>query len=414
MAAGAAEPGPTRPELVISCYDSPENPDYGGGGALVVAELARRLTSDYRVTVVSGSFPGVRDPGVPQVTYRFLPVHRFGPRVGQLLFHVGLWWAARRLPHAVWLESFTPPFSTSFLPWATRSPVVGLAQMLSGQDMTQRYHLPFTAVERVGLRQYDDVVTLNAVDAELVEQCHPGCRVRVIPNAVRPPRRPAEPDGGGQYLLYLGRIDVGQKGLDLLLEALSRSDCGLPLRIAGRGTHAEESRLRQLIEATGHPVELLGHVDGEQKEEVLRGACALVMPSRFETFGLCALEAMAHGRPVICFDLPRLAWTQDAALRVPPFDVQALATALDQVAGDRQLRVRLGERGAAIAALHGWEQLADSYRHVLAEVRAAGRRRPGPLAGLGRLAALRHRPGLSAVTRTARAPRESHLRGRAH
>ena len=174
------------------------------------------------------------------------------------------------------------------------------------------YHLPFRHVERFGLGHYRNVVVLNAVDAETVRSSGIRTRAWVIPNAVEPPLEPVEADGAGGYLLYLGRIDVAQKGIDLLLHALARSGCTLPLKIAGRGTPAQERCLAQLLHDVGCRVETVGHVTGVAKARLLRHAAAVIIPSRFETFGLSALEAMSYGRPVVCFDLPRLAWTQDA------------------------------------------------------------------------------------------------------
>ena len=85
------------------------------------------------------------------VQYRQLPVGWAGPRGGQLLFHALLPFAAWRIPHDLWIESFTPPFSTSFLPLFSRARVVGFAQSLSGEEMWARYRLPFFLVERFGL-----------------------------------------------------------------------------------------------------------------------------------------------------------------------------------------------------------------------------------------------------------------------
>ena len=103
------------------------------------------------------------------VRYRYLPVNWAGPRAGQLLFHALLPLAARRIPHDLWIESFTPPFSTSFIPLFSPGPVVGFAQNLSGREMSQRYKFPFFLIERLGLRCYRDVVVLNPADAQLLE-----------------------------------------------------------------------------------------------------------------------------------------------------------------------------------------------------------------------------------------------------
>jgi hypothetical protein len=119
-AASAGAAGTAARHVVISSFDSPRNPRYGGGGAAVVEMIARWLAEHYEVTVVTAARRGgtvVRDG----VVYRQLPVGWAGPRAGQLLFHLLLPFAARRIPHDLWIESFTPPFSTSFLPLFSRA-----------------------------------------------------------------------------------------------------------------------------------------------------------------------------------------------------------------------------------------------------------------------------------------------------
>src|SRR5436305_13603765 len=117
----AAEP---RPHVVVSNYDDIGSPYYGGGGAVVVAQIARRLARDYDVTVYTGSYRRsgrslVRDG----VRYVFLPVGWAGPRGGQLLFLLLLPLVALVRRPAVWVESLTPPASASLLPLVARCPV---------------------------------------------------------------------------------------------------------------------------------------------------------------------------------------------------------------------------------------------------------------------------------------------------
>ena len=361
--------------IVISIFDSVDNPHYGGGGAWVVRRVAERLASQYEVTVVAAAFPGSR-PGVRRgVRYRYLPLGWAGPRAGQLLFHAALPFVVRTTPHDLWIESFTPPFSTSFVPAFTRRPVIGLIQFLSGGPMSARYHLPFHKVERCGLRLYGDVVTLNETDAEVVRAVNPAARVTVTGNGVDPPPEEEVAYGSGDYVLYLGRLDVTGKGLDLLLSAQARTRHPLPLLIAGTGPAADRTELRRL--AARHPgrVELLGAVHGQRKEQLLRDCAYLVMPSRFETFGLVALEAMSHGKPVIHFDLPQLRWTAGGAVRVAPFDDSALAREMDRLATDVNARYLLGCAARGVAESHRWDVVVDRYRELVSEVlsRAAGK-----------------------------------------
>ncbi len=361
-----------RPRLVISIYDDPGNPHYGGGGAVVVAELSARLADVYDVTVVSGSYRGSRGGRRAGVRLRYLPVGWAGARGGQLVFHALLPVAGLLVRHDVWVDSFTPPFSTSLLPHVTRRPVVGLVQMLSGEDMRARYRLPFDRVERRGLRWYRRLVVLNDADREIVSRLSPRAVVRVIPNGVEVPPEDELASEVGEHILFLGRIDVRQKGLDLLVAAHARAGTGLPLVIAGTGPSREVAALEALV-AGRDDVRVVGHVSGARKAELLRTCAFLAMPSRFETFGLSALEAMAWAKPVVHYDLPRLEWIPaDAAVRVGRLDEEHLARALRSLATDAGDRAARGRRARAHAEEHDWSVMATRYRSVLDGVLVGG------------------------------------------
>lgn len=148
---------------------------------------------------------------------------RAGPRAGQLLFLALLPLVARRIRHDLWLESFTPPFSTSFLPVTTGAPVVGIDQGRSAEALWRRYHIPFFLVERLGLRCYRHIVVMNAADGSVVRRLSPRADVQVIANGVDQRLLDENRLGTGRFILFLGRIDTWIKGLDLLLDAYDRS-----------------------------------------------------------------------------------------------------------------------------------------------------------------------------------------------
>ena len=368
--------GGGRPRIVLSTFDSTGNPFYHGGGAAVADLLARWLSGDYDITVVTAgrrAGAAVRDG----VRYRYLPVTWAGPRAGQLLFHAMLPSAARRIPHDLWIENFTPPFSASFLPLFSPAPVVGLAQNLCGREMWRRYRIPFFLIECLGLRCYRDVVVINAADAARVRRCSPAAAVHVIPDSVDLPR--VTGFGGGEHILFLGRVEVWEKGLDLLLPAYTRSGAAMPLLLAGGGTRAEERKLTGLLAAAGPGVRWLREVGGERKEDLLRRSAFVVMPSRHETFGLSALEGMAHGKPVLHFDLPSLRW-MEGDLRVPPGDLAALARGLRELAAGGPGRQELGRAAYRAAQRYSWDEAAGRYRALIREVlaRAAVAPESGP------------------------------------
>jgi glycosyltransferase involved in cell wall biosynthesis/O-antigen/teichoic acid export membrane protein len=359
-------PGPAARRVVISSFDSPGHPHYDGGGAVVVEMIARWLTGQFEVTVVTSGRRGgtvMRDG----VCYRQLPVARAGPRAGQLLFHALLPFVARRTPHDLWIESFTPPFSTSFLPLFSRARVVGFAQNLSGEEMSRRYRLPFFLVERFGLRFYRDVVVLNPADRAAIRRHSPAAAVRVIPNCVDLPFLDERRLGRGEYILFLGRIEIETKGLDLLLAAYERSGLAMPLLIAGSGTRREERRLANLLIATGGDVRWLGQVTGEHKQELLERSAFVMLPSRHEAFGLAALEGMSCGKPVVHFDLPTLRW-MDGDVRVPPADVGALADEMRDLADDETVRRELGRAAHAAARRFGPDETANRYRALVRQL----------------------------------------------
>jgi phosphatidylinositol alpha-mannosyltransferase len=347
----------------MSNYDSPGNPHYGGGGAVVVHEVASRLARDYEVVVYCAGYRGSGPERPGSVRYVFLPVGWAGPRGGQLVFQLLLFFVAMREHADMWIETFTPPVSASLLPIAFRGPVIGLVQMLSAADMTRRYKLPFQVIERRALRLYRNLIVLNEADRVTVRRYNRSARCLLIPNGAYRPEVPDEEFGQGAHLLFIGRIDVEQKGLDLLLRALSRHPAGLPLMIAGSGSRRDENRLRALADQTQVPVELVGRVGGQEKDRLLRQAACVVVPSRYETFCLSALEAMTYGKPVVCFDLPQLRWiSAGGAVRVPVGDVDALGRAVRDLVADPARRQRLGRVAFEASQAYDWEVIGDRYR----------------------------------------------------
>jgi glycosyltransferase involved in cell wall biosynthesis len=352
-----------REHIVISSFDSRGNPHYNGGGAVVVNMLARSLAPHFHVTVVTA---GRRRGTVMRdgVRYLQLPLAWAGPRGGQLLFHLLLPFAARRIRHDLWIESFTPPFSTSFLPLFSQGRVLGWAQTLSAAEMWSRYRLPFFLVERLRMRFYRNVVVVNPADGDRVRRCQPTAAVQVIPNCIDLPPLDQELPGAGEHILYLGRIDFVVKGLDLLLAAYAQCGLAIPLLLAGTGTPGEERKLARLLGTTAADVRWIGYVTGRRKQELLATSAFVVLPSRHESFGLAALEGMSYRKPVVHFDLPTLRW-MDGDVRVPPFDVSALAAALRELAGDEEMRGRLGLAARAAAQRYGPEETTKEYLAVI-------------------------------------------------
>ncbi|MFI8911426.1 glycosyltransferase [Streptomyces sp. NPDC053513] len=370
-----------RRHVVVSVYDGADAPACWSGAALVAGKVARRLAEDFRVTVVTaGRHGGAEDRD--GIRYVRLPVGRAGPRAGRLLFLALLPLAARRIRHDLWLESFTPPFSTSFLPLTTGAPVIGIDQGRRTETPWRRYRLPSLLVERLGLRCYRHLVAPNNADGSALRRLSPRADVQVIPSGVDRHRIDEALLGSGQFILFLGRIDTWVKGLDLLLLAYDRARPPLDLLLAGSGTPAEERRLASLVAAHSpgpRPrIHWVGCAGEERKRQLLRDSAFLVLPSRHETFGLVALEGMSYGKPVLHFDLPALRWMRDNGdVAVPPFDVAAFGARMTELATDAALRRRLGHRAGIAAQHYAWDETTGRYlalAHRLLDSPAAARR----------------------------------------
>ncbi len=170
-----------------------------------------------------------------------------------------------------------------------------------------------------------------------------------------------------RYVLYLGGFDV-RKNVATALAAYRRAgpiigeEC--PLVIAGRLPEQDTPftpdprRLARELEVERF-VRLIGFVDEADKPALYRGAMAFIFPSRYEGFGLPALEALACGVPVVgsnVASLPEI--VGDGGVLFPPDDAERMAGALVRLATSDIFRVELSRRALAHAARFSWERTA--------------------------------------------------------
>lgn len=106
-------------------------------------------------------------------------------------------------------------------------------------------------------------------------------------------------------VLILGRIDFFQKGIDLVVQHLSRHPqdaSGCRITIIGEGP--DTGKLHEALAAQPHLGDLIAVRPWADSKEAIRGHDVLLLPSRFEGVPLVMLEAMALERPVIATRLP--------------------------------------------------------------------------------------------------------------
>jgi glycosyltransferase involved in cell wall biosynthesis len=152
-------------------------------------------------------------------------------------------------------------------------------------------------------------------------------RLSVVHNAIArhgPPPAPTEWHDKRRKILFIGRLDR-QKGLDILAASVRGLENTVVLRVAG-----EAVRGPACLPHSSN-IEYLGWLTPAQIAGQLEQADLLAMPSRWEGFGLTALEAMRAGKPVIASavgGLPEVVADGISGRLVPPEDAVALRTAL--------------------------------------------------------------------------------------
>lgn len=178
-------------------------------------------------------------------------------------------------------------------------------------------------------------------------------RIVVTPHGVDPAFGPGPAEPG--YVLFVGAIQARKAPL-LALEAAR--DAGLPLVVVG--PRRDEALAREL-ERRG--ADLRGYVAKEELVRLYRGAVCLILPTRYEGFGLPVLEAMACGTPVVALPDAAVREVADgAALLAEP---AGLADAVRRAGAERE---RLVAAGLARAREFTW---AETARRTVAAYREA-------------------------------------------
>jgi glycogen(starch) synthase len=190
-------------------------------------------------------------------------------------------------------------------------------------------------------------------------------RARYAPDTASRAGGPA----GEPLLLYFGRLEY-EKGVQDLLAALPRirrAHPGARLLVAGTGTGAamlaEVARRHRVLRA----VRFLGHLPDPDLAALLAAVDAVVLPSRYEPFGIVALEAMASGCPCIVADtggLREVVPNHDVGLRFRGGDPRHLARHMERVLTDGDLRDRLVTEASEHVLRFDWADVARQTLEV--------------------------------------------------
>lgn len=173
----------------------------------------------------------------------------------------------------------------------------------------------------------------------------------------------------------------GRENSELVLKAWAQfkaATTGRALRLVmvGCGNKVTRQSLESLAHSLqiGESVRILGYVDDDTLIKLYQSTDLFIDYSSYEGFGLQCLEALACGAPVVYAGIPALVELMGGTgIKVPPADVQALATSFEQIISDEHLSSQLKRDGIERAKAFAWSDTAIATRAVYEQICSANR-----------------------------------------
>ena len=235
-------------------------------------------------------------------------------------------------------------------------------------------------IERRGMHAAARVLAVSRLTRDIIVERYgvPPEKVTVVHNGIdRLPAPRARSNGANPTVLFLGRI-TRQKGPRFFVQAAARVAARIPnarFVVAGTG-----DRLKETVALAGElgiadRVEFAGFLRGAEVDRAYERAAVYVMPSVSEPFGLTALEAAAHGVPVIVSRSSGVAEVLErGSLKVDYWDVELMARMIVAVLSNRNLADSLVRESEREILGTDWDKAARRCIRTYYEVTANGGR----------------------------------------
>jgi glycosyltransferase involved in cell wall biosynthesis len=364
--------------LVVNWQDR-ENPQAGGAEIHLHEIFGRLAAAGHEVSLLCGGWPGCP----PTANVDGIEVSRVGTRnTFRLLARRGFRQHFANRPIDVLVEDINKmPLHTPR--WGVKK-VVAVVPHLFGGTVFEELPFPVAAAVWLAERPIPWVyrgVPFEAISestaSDLVKRGIPRENIRVIYCGIDTKQFTPEPGARAEVpvFAYLGRLKR-YKAVDLVIRGFASAAIpGARLEIAGAGDYRGDlERLAASLDL-GDRVTFLGRISEAEKLRLLRRAWALVFTSPKEGWGITNLEAAACGTAVIASNSPGIRESVrdgETGFLVRHGDVDALASNMRKLAGDRALAERLGAAGRAFATGFTWERAAHETERHLHDVLVGG------------------------------------------
>lgn len=177
-----------------------------------------------------------------------------------------------------------------------------------------------------------------------------------------------------KIVFFTGR-HVYDKGVDLLIECARillqrRSD--VKFVISGDGPMRMHLEWLARSYGLGDKVLFTGRLPDNVLYKVMKLADVIVIPSRYEPFGIVALEAMAAAKPIVATQiggLAELVKEGETGVLVPPESPEALAVSIERLLDNPELAKDMGLKGRKrVEELYGWGKIVRYLFHIYGRV----------------------------------------------
>jgi len=239
-----------------------------------------------------------------------------------------------------------------------------------------------SSLGRLVLRTADHLVALTRSEMEYLSSMGVDRqKISVIPNGIDVQRFSNMPErdefrrkhgiAEENVLLYVGRIDAVEKGLDTIVKALPvvlQEEPSTRLVLVGPDFSGLDY-LRELARKRGVErfATFIGPLFGRDLLEAYAAADLFVFPSRSEVFGIALLEAMAAGKPIVSTDvggIPDIIEDRSNGLLVKPGSPSLLADAILVLLQDECLAGKMSTKNRATARRYDWNCIARQIEQL--------------------------------------------------
>jgi glycosyltransferase involved in cell wall biosynthesis len=160
--------------------------------------------------------------------------------------------------------------------------------------------------------------------------------------------------------VFVGRLER-MKGVLELIEIWRLVVNQMPrarLEIIGNGLLEDEIRSKIILCELLPNIDLLGFLDGEEKEAVLRKSKVFLHPSIYDSGGMAAAEAMGFGLPVVGFELANDYYVR-GIVRVPLLNLNEFARAIIKLLTDSTYYSKMSQEAKEYSKEWSWDFRGD-------------------------------------------------------